>query len=387
MHDFAPFLYGHVYGVVQPFVDQGGVTHEPGEVWQFLQATPSPLRLHVVGPDAVRRTIDLAADQRDKLGQWLVPVGRLPWQYKPTCACQTPQLQQVLGDQDLVAVVCAACRFTFAAQPIQEQQLQVIAVDEQARNQLFTALEMPGDAQLAEVIGVLLELETPVAMRAISHKLGARPDFGGELGEALRATTTQERLPALLVAERLAVPHVGILSGILHALTEPLDPSPLADEQVLALKAAHTHAEGLLAYRAVIEKAKQAVTDMAGARAALIAHLCDNVLGKMTATVQQAEQAFQNTAQGLADLAIAQGFAAAQAQLETVVPDGELLDLRRGALLEAAGDLIKSTQPAIAAQFWQLSLVHLQRHVAQAPAGTPGTTGELERVAAKAALH
>jgi len=285
MQDHLPLLYGLVYGVVQPFTDLAEIEHDPGEVWQFLgaQKTDAGLGFDVVGPDGVRKQFTLEPIVASRIGVSLQRVDRLPWQYRPTCACAQPQLQQVLGDPDCIAVVCPGCQFVFAAQPISQEQWQVLPLDQEMRQEVWDALALDPQATLPEIVAGLLSLSVLPAVRVMAHSLSQREDFGAELGGALVSTQVGERLPALAVAARLPVPHPAIVAGVLNALRHPLDPSGLADEAVLRLQAAFAHAEALIGFREVVQVLRDQVQGLTGSRAALVAHLAGNVIEKMDA--------------------------------------------------------------------------------------------------------
>ena len=95
------------------------------------------VRLRVRTPTEGRQAFELSAELAAEFPAHLGLVSRLPMQFQPTCACDQPQLQQVLGDTDLVAVVCPQCGLVWAAQPVPDEQLQVLALDEAARDQFW----------------------------------------------------------------------------------------------------------------------------------------------------------------------------------------------------------------------------------------------------------
>ena len=382
MHDHPPLLYGLVYGVVQPFADQAGVEHEAGEVWQFLGAkkTAAGLSLDVVGPDGVRKAFALDPIAAARVGVSLQRVDQLPWQFRPTCACAQPQLEQVLGDPDCVAVVCPGCQLVFAAQPVNQEQLQVLPLDQAMRQEVWDALNLDPQATLPEVVAGLLSLSVLPAVRVMAHKLSEREDFGAELGVALVSTLPGDRLPALAVAARLPVPHPAIVAGVLHALRHPLDPSALADEAVLRLQAAFAHAEALLGFREGVQALRDQVHGLTGSRAALVSHLAGNVLEKIDAVQVQAEAAFREAA-GQVAVAVQEGPEPLQAKLAELAPDGDYAELRRGALLEGAGDVLAEENPQAAAVLYGLSLEQFRQH-ASGGAGVQ-RQGDVERVQAK----
>lgn len=375
MHDHPPLLYGLVYGVVQPFTDRDGTEHDAGEVWQFLGAQKTAdgsALFDTVGPDGVRKKFPLDPGQAARIGPNLQRVDRLPWQFRPTCACETPQLQQVLGDPDCVTVVCPQCQLVFAAQPIDQQQLQVFPLDEDQRAQVWQALTLDPQATLPEIVAALLGLEVLPAVRVMGHKLGQRPDFGAELGQALHSTQPGERLPALAVAARLPVPHPAIVHGVVHALRNPLDPSALSDEAVLRLQAAFAHAEALIGFREAVQTVRDQVAGLTGSRAALINHLAGNVTEKMDATLVRAEEAFRQASGQLMQAVKAGGLQAMQDKLKELAPDGEYAELRRGALLEGAGDAIAGEDRPVANQLYGLAVEQFQAHASQATGAGEG---------------
>lgn len=362
MHDHPPFLYGQVYGVVQPFTDLTGELHAQGEVWQFLGAVRAPdsVSLDVVGPDAVRKSFALDAATAARLASHVQLVPRLPWQYRPTCACETPQLQQVLGDPDCVALVCPACQFVFAAQPIEQEQLHVLPLDQAARAEVWEALTLDPEATLPEILATLLSVQVLPAVRVMAHKLGQRPDFGAELGGALHSQVAGERLPALAVAARLPVPHPAILGGVLDALRQPLDKSPTSDEAVLSMQAVFAHADALVGFRSIILAVRARVDGMGGARAALLDHLAGTVLDRMDAAQARAEQAFRQATGHLVQAMHDGGVAAVQAKVLELVPDGPYAEPQRAAVLEGAADALASADREAANALYGLAVERFQ---------------------------
>jgi hypothetical protein len=390
MHDHPPLLYGLVYGVVQPFTDRDGAEHDAGEVWQFLgahKAADGAVHLDTVGPDGVRKKFPLDASQAARIGPSLQRVDRLPWQFRPTCACETPQLQQVLGDPDCVTVVCPQCQLVFAAQPIDQQQLQILPLDEAQRGEVWQALTLDPQASLAEIVAALLGLEVLPAVRIMGHKLGQRADFGAELGQALLSTQPAERLPALAVAARLPVPHPAIVQGVVHALHHPIDPSALADEAVLRLQAVFAHAEALLGFRDAVQGLRDQVAGLTGARAALVNHLAGNVTEKMDATLVRAEAAFRQASGQLVQAVRDGGLEALDGKLRELAPDGDYAELRRGALLEGAGDALAGDDRPVANQLYGMAVQQFQAHASHSTAGGEGMERmlDVERVQGKLA--
>jgi hypothetical protein len=283
MRDSPPLLYGQVYGVAKPFTDAGGREHPQGEAWQFLGAEPvdGGIQLRVRTPAEGRQDFVLGAELAAQFPAHLGLVARLPMQFQPTCACDQPQLQQILGDADLVAVVCAQCGLVWAAQPLPDQQLQVLPLDAAARDQVWQALMLEPEATLAEVLAAVLATDVLPAVRVVAHKLNGRPTLADELGAALRSPEMPTRLPALAVVARLPVAHPALTAGLEVAVRARLDPAPTSDEAVLVLQAAASHAGQLAAVAAELGQWRDAVANLSGTRAALVRQLCDAVIDQL----------------------------------------------------------------------------------------------------------
>jgi hypothetical protein len=283
MRDSPPLLYGQVYGVGRPFTDAAGREHPQGEAWQFLgaEASEGGVKLRVLTPTEGRQDFVLGAELAAQFPAHLGLMSRLPMQFQPTCACDQPQLQQILGEPDLVAVVCGQCGLVWAAQPLPDQQLQVLPLDEAARDQVWQTLMLDTDATLAEVVAAMLATDVLPAVRVLGHKLNQRPTLADELGAALRSSEAPTRLPALAVVARLQVAHPALTAGLEVAVRAPLDPSPTSDEAVLVLRAAAAHASQLGALAADFERWRQRAAGLTGTRAALVLQLCDTVIDKL----------------------------------------------------------------------------------------------------------
>ena len=313
------------------------------------------------------------------------PPGRvdtvLPWDHRPRCACEEPELSQVLGTPDLVVLACARCRGLLCGEPAGDAGLRLLTLDAEAEALVWRAIELDPQAPLpARLQGALACAAEPVAARVAAAKLWGQEGFADELCPYVRSDDAGERLLALDLISRTPQVPAPVAGAVVDALRNPLDPSPLSDEAALVLGAAYNVASAAWGFRDVVARLGEAAAEAGGERGELVRKLADAVLGRMDEHRRQAMAAFRAEHEQIQERVLAGDLAGAEQRLQELVDDPchDTAAASRGALCEAAGDALAVHHPGHARWLYHRAAELFRAYASGATSGGEGMSRMLD---------